>query len=186
MASFCAETRSLAAKFIPPLGARYVAEISALAPTATRIIDKTPSNFTLVGLIHLATPNARIIHAVRDPADTLRILLFEAFCGGSVLHLRPDGARPLLQTLSGTHGARRRVLPPAGILDVHYEAVVADLEGQSRRIIAHCGLEWNARCLAFHETERPVRTASAAQVRQPIYSSQLDAGVPTNLFSNHY
>ena len=105
VASFCAETRSLAAKFIPPLGARDVAEISALAPTATRIIDKTPSNFTLVGLIHLATPNARVIHAVRDPADISEVLLFEAFCGGSVLHLRLDGARPLLQALSGTHGA---------------------------------------------------------------------------------
>ena len=52
-----------------------------------------------------------------------------------------------------------------------YEDVVADLEGQARRIIAHCGLNWDPRCLAFHQTERPVLTASAAQVRQPIYNS---------------
>ena len=64
----------------------------------------------------------------------------------------------------------RRVLPQGRILDVRYEDVVADLEGQARRIVAHCGLPWDPRCLAFHETDRPVRTASATQVRRPIYT----------------
>jgi len=62
-----------------------------------------------------------------------------------------------------------RVLPGGRILDVRYEDVVADLETQARRIIAYCGLDWDPRCLAFHQTERPVRTASKVQVRQPIY-----------------
>jgi DNA-binding IclR family transcriptional regulator len=57
------------------------------------------------------------------------------------------------------------------MLEVRYEAVVADLEGETRRILAHCGLEWDARCLDFHRTQRPVRTASATQVRQPLYNS---------------
>ena len=61
------------------------------------------------------------------------------------------------------------MLPPGRILDVRYEDVVADLEGQARRIVAHCGLDWDPQCLAFHKTERVVRTASATQVRQPIY-----------------
>ena len=65
----------------------------------------------------------------------------------------------------------RNVLPAGRILDVRYEDVVADLEREARRIIAYCGLPWTDRCLSFHETDRPVRTASAAQVRQPIYSS---------------
>jgi hypothetical protein len=65
----------------------------------------------------------------------------------------------------------RQVLPPGRILDVRYEDIVVDLEGQARRIIAHCGLDWDPRCLAFHETERPILTASAAQVRQPLYNS---------------
>jgi hypothetical protein len=64
-----------------------------------------------------------------------------------------------------------RVLPPGRILTVRYEDVVADLEAQARRIIAYCGLEWDPRCLVFHKTERPIRTASALQVRQPIYAS---------------
>jgi hypothetical protein len=63
------------------------------------------------------------------------------------------------------------VLPPGRILDVQYEEVVADLEGQARRIIAHCGLEWDERCLSFHANKRPIRTASVAQVRQPIYAA---------------
>ena len=63
------------------------------------------------------------------------------------------------------------MLPAGRILDVRYEDVVDDLEGQARRIVAHCELPWDDRCLSFHETDRPVRTASATQVRQPIYRS---------------
>ena len=68
----------------------------------------------------------------------------------------------------------RNALPPKAMLEVQYEDVVADLEGQARRIVAYCGLEWDARCLDFHRTKRPVRTASATQVRQPIYKSSVD------------
>ncbi len=66
-----------------------------------------------------------------------------------------------------------RVLPPGRILDVRYEDVVANLEGEARRIIDHCRLPWDSRCLDFHRTERLVRTASAAQVRQPIYTTSI-------------
>jgi hypothetical protein len=67
----------------------------------------------------------------------------------------------------------QRVLPPGRIIDVHYEDLVGDLEGGARRIIAHCGLPWDRRCLDFHRTERTVRTASATQVRRPIYKSSV-------------
>jgi hypothetical protein len=66
-----------------------------------------------------------------------------------------------------------RVLPPGRILDVRYEDLVANLEAQTRRILAHCGLNWDPRCLAFYKTERPVLTPSATQVRQPIYKSAI-------------
>jgi hypothetical protein len=59
------------------------------------------------------------------------------------------------------------------MLEAQYEEVVADLEGQARRLVAYCGLEWDARCLDFHRTERHVRTASLAQVRQPIYAGSV-------------
>jgi hypothetical protein len=60
------------------------------------------------------------------------------------------------------------------MLEVQYEEVVADLEGQARRLLHHCGLAWDPRCLTFHETQRPVRTASVNQVRQPLYRSSLE------------
>jgi hypothetical protein len=65
------------------------------------------------------------------------------------------------------------VLPCGRILDVSYEDTVADLEGSARRILAYCGLPWDPRCLDFHLTERVVRTASATQVRRPIYTSSI-------------
>ena len=67
----------------------------------------------------------------------------------------------------------RAVLPPGLMLEVHYEEVVGDLEKQARAIVAHCGLEWDDACLAFHKTRRPVRTSSVAQVRKPIYRSSV-------------
>jgi hypothetical protein len=66
-----------------------------------------------------------------------------------------------------------RVLP-GKVLDVHYEETVGDLEGQVRRILAHCGLPFEDACLRFHETQRAVRTASSEQVRQPIYREGID------------
>jgi hypothetical protein len=63
----------------------------------------------------------------------------------------------------------RHVLPAGVMLEVQYEDVVADVERQARRVVAHCGLEWDDACLAFYETRRPVRSASAMQVRQPIH-----------------
>jgi hypothetical protein len=72
----------------------------------------------------------------------------------------------------------RRVLPPDAMLEVRYEDFVADFEPQARRVLAYCGLEWDERCLSFHMTQRPVRTASAGQVRQPIYRTSVERWRP--------
>jgi hypothetical protein len=76
----------------------------------------------------------------------------------------------------------RKVLPPGVMLDVQYEDVTADLEGQARRILAHCALAWDPRCLDFHRNQRPVLTASATQVRQPIYNSSVGRSRPYEPF----
>jgi tetratricopeptide (TPR) repeat protein len=154
------------------LGARYLSRIERLS-YAPHISDKMPSNFMFAGLIHLALPNARIIHAIRDPLDTC-LSCFSRLFAGEQNHTYDLGElgryyRGYRDLMAHWH----RVLPPDCILDVRYEDVVADLEGQARRILAHCGLDWDPRCLAFHQTERPVRTASATQVRQPIYNSSI-------------
>jgi Flp pilus assembly protein TadD len=152
-------------------GAHYVAEIDRMAPDAARVVDKMPSNFRLAGLIHLILPNARIIHTVRDPLDTCFSCFSKLFSNGQ--HQTYDLAElgRYYRHYQNLMEHWRQLLPPGRIMDVRYEDVVTDLEGQARRIVAHCGLEWDERCLAFHNTERPVHTASALQVRQPIYQS---------------
>ncbi len=164
------------------LGANYVASIRQLAPNASRIVDKMPGNFRVAGLIHLALPNAVIIHTTRDPIDTCLSCFSKLFAEGqnhtydlAELGRYHRGYRKLMDHWLG-------VLPAGRIIDVSYEEVVADVEGQARRIVAHCGLDWDPRCLAFYETERPVRTASAMQVRQPVYDSAIGRWRPYEAF----
>ena len=157
------------------IGARYVALLHELAAkdgqVGERISDKMPSNYYFVGLIHLALPNARIIHTVRDPVDTC-ISCFSKLFTAEQNHTYDLGELGrYYRRYERLMAHWRRVLPKGRMLEVRYEDVVADLDGQARRIIDYCGLPWDDRCLAFHETDRPVRTASATQVRQPIYNS---------------
>lgn len=151
------------------LGTLYADRIGQRAPAAKRVTDKMTVNFLFVGLIHLALPNATIIHAVRDPVDTCVSSFATHFTRGHehTCDLAELGRyyRHYRELMTHWHD----VLPPGRILDVRYEDLVADLEGVSRRIVSHCGLAWDARCLDFHRTERQICTASATQVRKPIY-----------------
>jgi tetratricopeptide (TPR) repeat protein len=159
-------------------GARYVAEIARLAPHAARITDKMPSNFRFAGLIHLMLPNARIIHAVRNPLDTCFSCFSKLFADGQYQTYDLAELGRYYRRYQRVMEHWRRLLPAGRILEVRYEDVVTDLEGQARRIIAHCGLAWHDRCLAFHETDRPVHTASALQVRQPLYEHAIGRARP--------
>lgn len=155
------------------LGALYLDKLTQRAPAATRITDKMTVNFLFVGLIHLALPDATIIHAVRDAADTCVSCFATHFTKGNEhsYDLAELGRyyRHYRDLMAHWHD----VLPPGRIMDVHYEELVGDLEGVARRIVARCGLAWDARCLDFHRTKRPIRTASAAQVRKPIYRDSI-------------
>ncbi|MGA9891770.1 MAG: sulfotransferase [Xanthobacteraceae bacterium] len=156
------------------LGSLYLHRMMQRSLTATRISDKTTVNFLFVGLIHLALPNATIIHAVRDPADTCMSCFSTHFTSGQE-HTYDLGElgryyRHYRALMAHWHD----VLPPGRIIDVHYEELVADVESVARRIISHCGLSWDPRCLDFHRTERPIRTASATQVRKPSYGNSVE------------
>jgi len=165
--------RHIAAGHFGEIGGRYLAGIQQLAPAASRITDKMPANFLFAGLIHLALPNATIIHTVRDPVDTCISCFSKLFTEGNFhsYDLAELGRYYRRYQSLMTHW--HRVLPPGRILDVHYEDTVADVETVARRIVAHCGLSWDQRCLDFHRTERAVRTSSATQVRRPIYASSV-------------
>ena len=171
---------ALDAAALRQIGARYIATVrdiissparGAANAAAERVTDKMPSNYYFAGLIHLALPNAKIIHIIRDPVDTCMSCFARLFSAeqNHTYGLAEIGRyyRRYERLMAHWHA----VLPAARILDVRYEDVVADLEGTARRMLAHCGLAWDDRCLSFHETVRPVRTASASQVRQPIDGS---------------
>ncbi len=155
------------------LGRNYVAELWALAPEAARITDKMPHNFLFAGLVGLALPGARIIHVRRDPVDTCLSCFGKMFSGSHPYAYDLAELGRYWRAYETLMAHWRTVLPEGMMLDVRYEDVVADLEGQARRMVAHLGLDWDEACLAFHRTERVVRTASAAQVRQPIYATSV-------------
>ena len=159
----------MSAEHFRGLGARYREAVAQLAPGAMRVTDKMTANFLFAGLIHLALPNATIIHAVRDAADTCVSCFAVDFSNGNAHTYDLAELGRYYRHYRALMAHWHEVLPRGRILDVHYEELVSDLEGAARRIVAHCGLAWDARCLEFHRTQRPVRTASAAQVRKPIY-----------------
>lgn len=160
------------------LGRCYVDNISVLAPAAERITDKSTQNWPFIGFIHLALPNARIVHVQRDPVDTCLSAFFTLFAEGQA-HTYDLGELGRYYRAYATLMAHwRSVLPPGVMLDIQYEELVADFENQARRIIAHCRLEWDEACLAFQKAERAVKTASAFQVRQPLYASSVGRSRP--------
>jgi tetratricopeptide (TPR) repeat protein len=155
-------------------GKEYVTGLQARAPQAKRITDKMPANFLAVPLIHLMLPNAKIIHVNRNPVDTCVSCFTRLF-------LRKQEHTYDLAELGRYYAdyARlmdhwRKALPSGAFLDIQYEDIVADQEGQARRLLEFCELEWDAACLEFHKTKRQVRTASVTQVRQPIYTSSVE------------
>ena len=163
-------------------GAEYVAGLQRRAPDARRITDKMPANFLAVGLIHLMLPNAKIIHVNRNPVDTCLSCFTQLFKDGQefTYDLAELGRYYVDYARLMEHW--RKVLPDGAFLDVRYEDIVADQEAQSRRLIEYCGLEWDDACLDFHQSKRAVRTASMAQVRQPIYKSSVERWRPYEKF----
>ena len=135
---------------------------------ASRFIDKMPNNFPNAGLIALVLPNAKIIDARRHPLDACLSNYRQLFAKGQnfTYDLTEIGEYYLEYQRMMDHW--HDVLPDR-VLTVQYEDVVADFEPQVRRLLAFCGLPWQDACLRFYESERPVRTPSAEQVRQPIY-----------------
>jgi tetratricopeptide (TPR) repeat protein len=155
------------------LGRDYLGRIAAIAEGAERITDKLPTNFRFVGLIHLALPDAKVIHVRRDPVDTCLSCFSLFFRGDQPFTYDLGELGRYYRTYERLMQHWREILPRGVMIEVQYEDIVADFEGQAHRIVAHCGLEWEEGCLAFHEAARAVRTASATQVRQPIYSTSV-------------
>jgi tetratricopeptide (TPR) repeat protein len=163
----------LSAATVRRLGTEYLAALRPLAPAATRITDKMPANFALVGFIHLALPEAHIIHVRRNPIDTCVSCFSTLFTLGHAYTYDLGELGRYYRAYQAMMEHWQKALPAGVILDVQYEEVVGNLEAQARRIVEHCGLPWDDVCLAFHATKRAVSTASAAQVRRPVYDTSV-------------
>lgn len=143
-------------------------ELACLDTEHARITDKMPDNYLHVGFIAMLFPRATIIHCrrdLRDVAVSCWLTSFQSIRWAS----DQDHVARRIRDYHRLMNHWRRVLP-GRMVEVDYETTVADLEGTARRLVEAVGLPWDSACLAFHENQRPIRTASVTQVRQPIYT----------------
>jgi len=149
------------------LGREYIEGTRLHRRGAPRFTDKMPNNFRHIGLISLMLPQARIIDARRDPMACCFSAFQQLFAEGQEFSYDLADLGQYYRAYVELMDHWDRVLP-GRILRVNHEDVVADLEREVRRLLDFCGLPFDECCLRFHETDRPVRTASSEQVRQPL------------------
>lgn len=154
------------------LGRQYVAAVRPLAKGHHRTIDKLPFNFRYCGLIHKALPNAKIVHLMRDPMDTCYAVYKTVFINMYHYSYQLDELAEFYVSYRRTMEHWHAVMPGV-ICDVSYERLVADPEGESRRLLEWCGLPWHEGVLDFHRSASASTTASSAQVRKPVYRSSV-------------
>jgi tetratricopeptide (TPR) repeat protein len=155
------------------LAQQHLDRLQALAPRAARIVDKMPENYHYLGFIRLLFPRARLIHCRRDLRD-VALSCWKTNLVSMPWACDPDQIVSHFEEYLRVVDHWRSVLPLPP-LDVDYEELIGDTEGVARRMVQWCGLEWEPACLRFYETQRAVRTSSAAQVRCPIYTKSLGA-----------
>lgn len=156
------------------LGIEYIHRIVRHADGKKIVVDKMPANFLHVGLIHAILPNARFIHCRRNPIDTCLSLYSKIFGDEQLFAYDLAELGIFYKAYDSLMDHWRKVIPASHFYEVDYESVVADLDSQAHQLLDFLGLPWNPACLDFHKTKRSVKTASATQVRQPIYKTSID------------
>lgn len=154
-------------------GQQFIEDTRAYRGTAPYFIDKMPNNFFHIGLIKLILPNAKVIDARRHPMACCFSGYKQLFGEGQEFSYGLEEIGNYYRQYVDLMSHWDEVLP-GFVLRVQHEDVIADLEGQVRRILDFCGLEFEESCVEFHKTKRTVRTPSAEQVRQPINKSGVD------------
>jgi len=161
-------------KDIMGIGQRYRQSIRGIAGESTFVTDKMPDNFLFIGLIRMALPDATIIHCRRNARDTC-LSVFKNYFTANDYYYAYD-----LTQLGHYYNLYRDLMDhwsrvcPGSIYEIHYENLVADQEQQSRDLLDYCGLDWDDACLHFYRASHPVRTASSAQVRRPIFTNSVN------------
>lgn len=153
----------------------YIEYITALCEDRNirKITDKMPGNFVYIGFIASLFPNAKIIHCRRNPLDTCLSIYFQSFNSGHRYGFNLENLGYWYKDYLKLMEHWNSVLGNC-IYNVNYVDVINNTEDTTRKLIEHCGLEWDDRCLQFHTVNRAVKTASQWQVRQPVYNTSLD------------
>ena len=152
----------------------YLQLLRHLSADALKVVDKFPTNFLTLGLIHAALPQARIIHMHRNAIDTCLSIYFQHFEAANSYANDLDDLAHYYRQYRRIMQHWRSVLPPSVLLEVPYEGLVTDLQAWTRKMLDFISLPWDPRCLDFHRTERPVVTASRWQVRQRISTASVE------------
>lgn len=153
------------------LGQAYLDRIAPLAQGKRHVVDKMPANFLYAGLIAAILPEAKIVHCRRDPVDTCLSCYSKLFSAEQAFTYDLAELGQFHRDYQSLMAHWRKVMPKGRFIEVDYEAVVDNLEGEAKRLIEFLGLPWDDACVNFHQNRRVVRTASVNQVRQPIYKT---------------
>ena len=141
---------------------------------ALRVTDKMPGNYFHLGLITILFPNASIIHVMRDPLDTCISCYFQPFTGSRHgWSFEPESIARHYSNYRKIMEYWKSILPTGKILDIKYEQLIDEPEMTARNMLEHCKLDWDPECLNFHNSNKVVNTASAWQVRQPMYKTSI-------------
>lgn len=155
------------------LGEAYLRRVSSLGFGASHFTDKMPLNYLYCGLIRMALPRARIVHVTRHPMASCYAMFKALFKDGYPFSYD-------LGELAQFYAGYRRLMRhwhesmPGFIYDISYERLVVAQEAETRRLLSACGLDWQDACMHFHTSPTATRTASAAQVRRPLYDTALE------------
>ncbi len=164
--------RNLAQEKLDALAGTHIKRLSELAPSATRVTDKLPTNYMYLGIISQLFPGARILNCQRDPRDICLSNYFTEFAAGQTHSYSLESMALVYKAYQELMEHWKAVLP-IPILDVRYEELIADPRTQVEKILDFCGLEWEDACLNFHQSKRLATTASYDQVRRPLYKSSV-------------
>lgn len=166
--------RQLSPARLRELGERYLQTTAVHRKHGRRFfVDKMPNNFLYVGLIHLILPNAKIIDARRHPIACCFSAFKQHFARGQNFSYTLNDLGLYYRDYVAQMSHIDAVLP-GKVHRVFYESMIEDTEEEVRRLLGYCGLQFEDRCLKFYENDRPVRTASSEQVRQPIFRDGIE------------
>jgi len=149
----------------------YRAVLDRISASSVRVINKTPHNFFVLGLIHGCFPNAKIIHCIREPIDNCLSIYFTNFSEPYDFAYDKPSIVAFFKDYRRIMDHWRHLVPGDCLLDVAYEELVADPDAVTRKMLSFCRLPWRESCRDFGRAARTIHTASAWQARQPIYRS---------------